>query len=254
MSNEYKDTSSNPKAERGCCGFTSFFGIFSSSSSNQQNSGDPVSTTASVKEGKTKDLTFNKSFSGEESEEENDLVLDLKKANPGEILKSGKTPRNSVSAEVYGAFNKKEAFVPREIKKSPETIERIRQRLLQSFLFSALEDKDIQTVLLAMEERTFNKGDFIIRQYEDGDNLYVLDSGALTCTRRQRKDDTQEVFVKNYQPGEAFGELALLYNAPRAATIICESENAVLFALDRQTFNHIVKDAAVKKRERYEGK
>ena len=42
--------------------------------------------------------------------------------------------------------------------------------------------------------------------------------------------------------------------APRAATIICESENAVLFALDRQTFNHIVKDAAVKKRERYEGK
>ena len=245
---EYKDTSSNPKAERGCCGITSFFGWFSSSSD-----ADPGSTASSVKDEKGKTPNRNKSFT-EESEEDNDLVLDLKKTNNGEIAKSGKTPRNSVSAEVYGAFHKKEAFVPREIKKSPETTERIKQRLLQSFLFSALDEKDFNTVLLAMEEKSFKKGDFVIRQYEDGDNLYVLDSGALKCSRRQRKDDPEEVFVKNYNPGEAFGELALLYNAPRAATIVCESEIAILFALDRQTFNHIVKDAAMKKRERYEGK
>lgn len=54
-----------------------------------------------------------------------------------------------------------------------------------------------------------------------------------------------------YKPGEAFGELALLYNAPRAATIISKGES-VLFALDRQTFNNIVKDAAQKKRKIYE--
>jgi len=46
-----------------------------------------------------------------------------------------------------------------------------------------------------------------------------------------------------YGPGEAFGELALLYNAPRAATIKAVSD-CVLFSLDRQTFNHVVKDAA----------
>jgi cAMP-dependent protein kinase regulator len=55
----------------------------------------------------------------------------------------------------------------------------------------------------------------------------------------------------NYQPGGSFGELALLYNAPRAATIIAD-EDAILFSLDRQTFNHIVKDAAARKREKYE--
>lgn len=54
-----------------------------------------------------------------------------------------------------------------------------------------------------------------------------------------------------YQPGEAFGELALLYNAPRAATIIAKTES-VLFSLDRDCFNNIVKDAAAKKRESYE--
>jgi len=39
-----------------------------------------------------------------------------------------------------------------------------------------------------------------------------------------------------------------LYNAPRAATIVAE-EPGLLYVLDRNTFNHIVKDAAAKKRE-----
>jgi len=47
--------------------------------------------------------------------------------------------------------------------------------------------------------------------------------------------------------GESFGELALLYNAPRAASIKAKT-NCVLFGLDRDCFNHIVKDAACRKR------
>jgi cAMP-dependent protein kinase regulator len=43
----------------------------------------------------------------------------------------------------------------------------------------------------------------------------------------------------------------LLYNAPRAATITSIDE-ALLYALDRSTFNHIVKDAAMRKRDKYE--
>jgi len=43
----------------------------------------------------------------------------------------------------------------------------------------------------------------------------------------------------------------LLYNAPRAATIIAKT-NCTLFSLDRETFNHIVKDAASRKREKFE--
>ena len=57
--------------------------------------------------------------------------------------------------------------------------------------------------------------------------------------------------MKRYEPGEAFGELALLYNAPRAATIFSD-DDSTLYGLDRQTFNHIVKDAAIRKKDKYE--
>jgi cAMP-dependent protein kinase regulator len=55
--------------------------------------------------------------------------------------------------------------------------------------------------------------------------------------------EAQPKHLKNYEPGDAFGELALLYNAPRAATIKAKTD-VQLWVLDRNTFTHIVKDAA----------
>mmetsp|Transcript_14927 Transcript_14927/g.14513 ORF Transcript_14927/g.14513 Transcript_14927/m.14513 type:complete len:188 (+) Transcript_14927:575-1138(+) len=90
----------------------------------------------------------------------------------------------------------------------------------------------------------------IIEEGADGDNLYVVESGVLDC-RKTFKGHSEPTHLKDYHPGEAFGELALLYNCPRAATIIAK-EDAVLWSLDRRTFGHIVKDAAAMKREKYE--
>lgn len=90
----------------------------------------------------------------------------------------------------------------------------------------------------------------MIKQGADGDNLYVVDSGQLDCFKTFKKGEEPK-FLKTYQPGESFGELALLYNAPRAATIKAKTDS-VLFELDRECFNHIVKEAAMKKREKYD--
>lgn len=90
----------------------------------------------------------------------------------------------------------------------------------------------------------------MIKQGADGDNLYVVDSGQLDCFKVFKKGEEPK-FLKTYVAGESFGELALLYNAPRAATIRAKTESA-LFELDRECFNHIVKEAAMKKREKYD--
>jgi cAMP-dependent protein kinase regulator len=108
---------------------------------------------------------------------------------------------------------------------------RIKTRLLQSFMFSALDDKDLKIVVDAMEERNAVEGEKIIEQGEDGDNLYVVESGTLRC-EKIFAGNTEPTELKTYVPGEAFGELALLYNAPRAATIIAK-ESATLWGLDR---------------------
>lgn len=57
----------------------------------------------------------------------------------------------------------------------------------------------------------------------------------------------EDKYLKTYKKGEAFGELALMYNAPRAATIKSKTDGT-LFALDRITFSQIVKQAAIRKR------
>ena len=115
-------------------------------------------------------------------------------------------------------------------------------------MFSGLSEDEFGIVINAMQEAKFKEGQVVIQEGDDGDNLYVVEQGKLGCTKVLKGVSTH---LKDYSPGEAFGELALLYNAPRAATITA-SEDCRLWSLDRQTFNHIVKDAAARKRERYE--
>jgi cAMP-dependent protein kinase regulator len=117
-------------------------------------------------------------------------------------------------------------------------------------MFSALDEMELKIVVDAIEEVKGQAGDTIIKEGDQGDCMYVLEDGKLTCTK-VFAGNTEPTFLKEYQPGEGFGELALLYNAPRAATITAKTPY-VIWKLDRDTFNNIVKDAAAKKREKYD--
>ncbi len=104
-------------------------------------------------------------------------------------------------------------------------------------------------VALAMKEVNFEKGDMVINYGDEGYELFIVDSGSLECFKTNPKTN-EEKFLCNYKTGDAFGELALLYNAPRAANIRAISQS-ILFSLDRETFNNIVKDAMIKKRDQF---
>lgn len=102
-----------------------------------------------------------------------------------------------------------------------------------------------------MDERRFQAGENIIKQGESGDVLYLIEEGLLDCFKtfvrnhlKTQKKEEGDKYLKTYNPGEAFGELALLYNTPRAATIKAKTDT-ILWTLDRETFNNIVKEAAM---------
>jgi len=160
-----------------------------------------------------------------------------------------KGQRGSVSAEAFGAFNIKQAFEPTVHPKTPEQESRIKAVLLSSFLFNSLEKEDLEVIIGAMTEHSIAADQRIIQEGDDGDVMFLIESGAFDCLK---KLEGVEKVVKKCGQGDVFGELALLYNCPRAASVQA-TESAVVWELDRATFNHIVRDASSKRREEYEG-
>jgi len=179
------------------------------------------------------------------SSDDSDSVGELPKPKP----RAERKPRKSISAEAFGKWNRKEDFVPPVIPKTDAQKERIRSKLT-SFLFNGLEPKEIEIVICAMTELRAAAGDKVIIEGNEGDCLYVVEEGELDCTKLF-PGNTEVTFFKTYVAGEAFGELALLYNAMRAASITAKTE-CILWSLDRRTFNHIVKDSAIRRRTMYE--
>ncbi len=98
----------------------------------------------------------------------------------------------------------------------------------------------------------------VIIQGDAGDYFYVVEKGTF------------DVYVNNsgalqpgpyglgqqvgiIQAGGSFGELALMYNAPRAATVVSAEPNCTLWALDRVTFRRILMESTFARRRLYEG-
>ena len=72
------------------------------------------------------------------TEEQNEIDKEIQ-ARRNKVMKRGQ--RSSVSAEVFGLYNKKAAFKPRVIPKKESQKEIIKKRCLQSFIFNSLEDQ-----------------------------------------------------------------------------------------------------------------
>ena len=88
-------------------------------------------------------------------------------------------------------------------------------------------------LMKAFQEVRFKQGQQIIKQGEPGDKFYLLDSG--TCDIAVQGKGT----VMKATRGLAFGELALLHNAPRAATVTAESDVSA-WQVDAATFKSIL--------------
>jgi len=108
-----------------------------------------------------------------DSSDDEEYVDELPVPAPSKAAKM----RTSVSAEAFGIYHKKSDFKPIVIDKSDDVKEKIQKRLSESFLFNTLSEKDQNIVLDAMKEENFKEGDIVIKEGDDGDVLYVVESG-----------------------------------------------------------------------------
>lgn len=170
--------------------------------------------------------------------------------------------RTSVSAESLDP-SAHSALPKTVIPKTPSQRARIEASIANNLLFRNLDEDQHNDVLNAMKEVTVQAGTEVIVQGAVGDFFYVVEEGSFevwvrgpptheyTGPGQSITHPGDEKKVATYGPGGSFGELALMYNAPRAATVVATSR-ATMWALDRVTFRSILVEHTSRKRKMYE--
>ncbi|KAG6911699.1 hypothetical protein DXG01_007949 [Tephrocybe rancida] len=198
--------------------------------------------------------------------------------NPGDYLHPPTSAifarRTSVSAESIAVDSGPDEPLPVYPKTIDQT-RRIKASIANNFIFRDLDEEQETGVLNAMRELKVPRNNVVIRQGDAGEYFYVVESGQLNCyirpeplpptwlTESPKNLNPEDMFVQpGYHPefgrkvaecttGQSFGELALMYGHPRAATVL-STEPSTLWSLDRITFRTIILKAAHRRRTMYE--
>uniref|UniRef100_A0A182P6H1 cGMP-dependent protein kinase n=1 Tax=Anopheles epiroticus TaxID=199890 RepID=A0A182P6H1_9DIPT len=108
----------------------------------------------------------------------------------------------------------------------------IKDAIMENDFFKNIDSLQIREIVDSMYSREFRKGEYVIHEGEAGSHLYVSASGEFEVIK-----DGKVLGVMG--PGRAFGELAILYNCTRTASIrvLCDSR---VWVLDRRVFQQIM--------------
>lgn len=152
--------------------------------------------------------------------------------------------RTSVSGETFQPGNFDDWTPAHFSEKTEEQLHRLAKSIGKNFLFNKLDSDSKVLVINSLEERSVKEGTEIIRQGDEGDYFYIVEEGTVEYFVDHQKVNTSG-------PGSSFGELALMYNSPRVATVMATSD-CILWALDRITFRKILLGSSFKKRMMYD--
>ena len=97
----------------------------------------------------------------------------------------------------------------------------------------------VQEVVEAMQERTVPRGCYVIREGETGSYLYVAAEGQFDVIKEGR-------VLGSLGVGKVFGELAILYNCKRTASIRAGTDGKV-WALERRVFQQVMVSSGLKR-------
>ncbi|KAB0343400.1 hypothetical protein FD755_022842 [Muntiacus reevesi] len=117
--------------------------------------------------------------------------------------------------------------------------EQYRNFLRSVSLLKNLPEDKLTKIIDCLEVEYYDKGDYIIREGEEGSTFFILAKGKVKVTQSTEGHD-QPQLIKTLQKGEYFGEKALISEDVRSANIIAEENDVACLVIDRETFNQTV--------------
>jgi len=150
----------------------------------------------------------------------------------------GKNIRMAISAET----NQK-ALDPKKLPKVPKSKEDrsfLQHALEQNQFFRNLKSDQLTKIIDCMEKKKLKSGVEIIKEGTDGTYLYIIENGSVVVSTAKDGD------VADVQEGKIFGELALLYNCRRTASVKTKTDVTV-YQLDRRYFQAIVQSTGAER-------
>jgi Cyclic nucleotide-binding domain len=125
-----------------------------------------------------------------------------------------------------------EPYVPPVYPKTDEDTSFIEKALKDGLVFESISRRATIALIRAFEKEQVATGTTIITEGDEGDYFYIILSGTVEFSINGES-------VGCAAAGASFGELALLYSAPRAATVVA-TEDTVLFRVDQKAFRYIL--------------
>jgi CRP-like cAMP-binding protein len=113
----------------------------------------------------------------------------------------------------------------------------LKELLSRSPLFAELAPHEIETIGRAAEVREFARDEVIFAMQEPADGLYVLASGRVKVA--VSSSGGKELILATLGPGQFFGEMALLDDEPRSASVVAQLPTTA-YRIRRQDFERLL--------------
>lgn len=147
-------------------------------------------------------------------------------------------------ADFESKANKKFEILKYSLSIDRHLLKRIMSKIL---LFKHLSGDDLDTIIECMFERVCLPNEIIIRQGDPGNYFYIIVNGVFEVFTSQLD---QEIKLAVLSDQDYFGDLALLHNQPRSASVICNS-GGLLLCINRDKFQKQVISISFERRKNF---
>lgn len=105
-------------------------------------------------------------------------------------------------------------------------------------IFDGLAEAEIVAIIALCQERVLREGEYLVRQGEHGKEMYIIAEGFVEVLLSGRSEAPPRVII-TLGPGQITGEMALLDQGPRSASVRAVSTPTIVQAIQRQAFDQL---------------